>query len=123
MQAGYSFSFLEHLPERFSLQEVVEHNINSGNEYRPVFEDCLHHGLFMNFFSDGRTRDSGYYKNGLKDGIWLHRDGQDNTCLVGVYRNGLRQGEWKQYNAAGKFIAVIIYNKDGVESWRKKLRN
>jgi antitoxin component YwqK of YwqJK toxin-antitoxin module len=121
MEAGYSFSFSGHLPAKFSLQQIVENNITPGNNYRPVFDECLHHGLYMNFFSDGRAKDSGYYKNGLREGIWLQRN-TDNSYLTGVYKNGMQQGDWKQYNANGRFIAVIFYNKKGEEEWRKRIR-
>jgi antitoxin component YwqK of YwqJK toxin-antitoxin module len=123
IQAGYSFSFKGQLPDKFSLQQAVENNITPGNGYRPVFNECLHHGLYMNFFSDGRTRDSGYYKNGLRDAIWLQRNVNDNSYFIGAYKNGIQQGDWKQYNATGKFIAIIFYNKKGEEEWKKKIRN
>lgn len=121
MHAGYSFSFDDHHPHHFSLQQAVENNITEGNPYRPLFDECLHHGLYMNFYSNGAVRDSGYYKNGLRDGVWIHRE-ENGAWLMGAYKNSLKSGDWKQYNAKGKLESVIFYNKKGNEEWRKKLR-
>ncbi|HEY6504227.1 MAG TPA: hypothetical protein VIZ28_09660 [Chitinophagaceae bacterium] len=122
MHAGYSFSFNDHHPHHFSLQQAVENNITPGNSYRPLFDECLHHGLYMNFYSNGSTKDSGYYRNGLKDGIWIHRD-DNGAWLMGMYKNSVRSGDWKQYDAKGRLVSIIFYNKKGTEEWRKKIRS
>jgi antitoxin component YwqK of YwqJK toxin-antitoxin module len=66
------------------------------------------------------VRDSGYYKNGLKDGVWVHRNSIGGSWFSGAYKNGMRQYEWKQYDAAGKLMAIIFYNKEGREERRKE---
>lgn len=122
LQASYSFPGSRHLPSHFSLKEVVEHNTTPGNTYQPVFDECLHQGLYMNFFPDGSTQDSGYYRNGLREGFWLHRNAGDRSVLIGTYANGVRQGTWKLFNAQWRFYGLIVYDKAGKESWRKKIR-
>lgn len=122
MHAGYSFSFNDHHPHHFSLQQAVENNIAPGSSYRPLFDECLHHGLYMNFYSNGITKDSGYYKNGLKEGIWIHRDDK-GTWMMGAYRNSVKTDDWKQYDARGKLLHIIFYDKKGTEQWRKKIRS
>jgi antitoxin component YwqK of YwqJK toxin-antitoxin module len=76
----------------------------------------------MNFYSNGSTKDSGYYKNGLKDGVWIHRD-NNGDWRVGAYKNSVRSGDWKQYDAKDRLQYIIFYNKKGMEEWRKKIRN
>jgi antitoxin component YwqK of YwqJK toxin-antitoxin module len=118
--SAYSFGFTT--DRRIaSLEAAVENNITPGNSYQPVFDECLHHGLYMNFYSDGRVKDSGYYKNGLRDRVWIHRE-ITGTYLVGTYANGLKQGEWKQYNKNDKLQTVIVYDKRGKEKWKKRFR-
>jgi antitoxin component YwqK of YwqJK toxin-antitoxin module len=119
MHAGYSFDFIDHHPHDFSLQQAVANNITPGNKYRPLFDECLHHGLYMNFYENGIVKDSGYYKYGLKESLWIHRD-TDGSYVFGVYKNGLRQKDWKRYNSKGKLIAIIFYNRKGEEQWRKR---
>jgi hypothetical protein len=80
LEAGYSFG-LTAGNDRIPLTKIVENNIN-GNNYEPVFAVCLHHGLYMNFYADGSLKDSGYYKNGLRDGVWIQRS-PDGSCSSG----------------------------------------
>lgn len=102
-----------------SLKETVLHNRKSNDGYRPVFDEGLLHGLYLNYFSNGMLRDSGYYKEGLKEGVWVHRNSIGGSWFLGAYKNGARQYEWKQYDTAGKLTAIIFYNKEGKEEWRK----
>ncbi len=104
-----------------SLQQLVEKNNSNDQSYNPVFNECLQHGLYMNFFSGGIAKDSGYYKNGLREAVWLHRNSPAGYYFIGSYKNGLRFREWKQYDATGKLYAIVFYNKDGREEWTKKI--
>jgi antitoxin component YwqK of YwqJK toxin-antitoxin module len=122
LKAGYSFDFTVYHPQRISLKQAVENNINEEEGYRPVFDECLHHGLYMNYYANGLVKDSGYYKNGLRDGLWLQRNTADNSYLTGTYKNGAKHGEWKEYNAAGRLMTFFFYNK-GEEQWRKKMKD
>jgi hypothetical protein len=103
-----------------TLENITTAN-RTGKSYTPVFTECLQQGLYMNFFSNGITRDSGMYKDGLPEGLWLHRNYAEGYYWSGVYKNGVRQYEWKQYSAAGKLLLLIFYNKEGEETGRKKI--
>lgn len=118
-RVAYSFPSKASAIKR-SLRETVLHNRNSNDGYRPVFDEGLLHGLYLNYFSNGMVRDSGYYKDGLKDGVWMHRNSIGGSWFSGAYKNGMRQYEWKQYDAAGKLLVIIFYNKEGKEQWRKE---
>ncbi len=120
LQAGYSYSFSGHRGYHLSLQQSVEENITPGNVYHPVFDDCLHHGLYINYYPNGLAKDSGYYKNGLKDGFWLHRQA-DRSFVTGAYKNGVRNGDWKTYAATGKITGIILYSRNGEEEWRRQI--
>lgn len=123
IKAAYSFGLNEINNEHLSLQQVVENNVSSGKGYKPLFDECLHHGLYMNFSKNGQVKDSGYYKNGLRDGIWIHRNETDHSSLSGQYKNGIKNGEWKQYNASGRLMTFIFYNNKGEEQWRKSFEH
>ncbi|OSZ77528.1 hypothetical protein CAP36_14200 [Chitinophagaceae bacterium IBVUCB2] len=122
ISAAYSFSFNQQKRSMQSLLQMVENNSNTANSYIPVFNECLHHGLYMNFFAGGIARDSGYYKNGLRDGVWLHRNSAAGYYFIGSYKNGSPVKEWKQYDEDGRLYAIIFYNKEGREEWTKKIR-
>lgn len=90
------------------------------NSYTPAFINCLHHGLYMNFYETGLTKDSGYYKNGLRDGIWL--EGKEKGIYwTGTYLNGNKTGTWKLFN--GKRLIEMIEYRNGREEFRKSYRN
>ncbi|HEX7845963.1 MAG TPA: hypothetical protein VF476_09205 [Chitinophagaceae bacterium] len=120
LKSAYSFSFSSQISFR-SLQQLVEHN-GKQDSYIPVFSECLHHGLYMNFFAEGAVKDSGYYKNGLKEGVWIHRNKPGGSYITGAYRNGLRYREWKQYNAMGQLQSLTFYNRKGEAEQTKYFR-
>ncbi|MBC7850670.1 MAG: hypothetical protein H7Y31_13095 [Chitinophagaceae bacterium] len=93
---------------------------NSGinNKYNPIFKDCLHHGQYINYFEDGRLKDSGYYQNGLRHGVWFETVEAGTAIETGAYKHGQRSGTWKIMNAQRKLIALIHY-KNGKASWQK----
>ena len=117
LHADYSFP-AHTAPRKETLEEHVLQNTSGDGTYHPVFHRGLHHGLFMNFSPDGHALDSGYYKNGLREGAWVHRL-QNGEREEGPYKNGHRAKEWKKYNAAGKLILLSIYNREGRLQWQK----
>ncbi len=119
-----AFAFTSHQSGSVSrsFHQLTSDNSTGELGYHPVFNECLHHGLFLNYYSNGAIKDSGYHKNGLKHGIWLHRLSQDGTFYTGAYNNGIPQKEWKEYDAAGMLISIIFFNKSGHEQWRKEFR-
>jgi antitoxin component YwqK of YwqJK toxin-antitoxin module len=119
MQAGYSFGY-NGFHYRVSLEEAVKHNITDGNRYRPLFDECLHHGLFLNYYDNGMVRDSGYYKYGLRNGVWIHRE-KDGSYESGLYKNGMKQQEWKVYDANNNILSVAFFDRKGLMEWEKKI--
>ncbi|ULQ50594.1 toxin-antitoxin system YwqK family antitoxin [Flavihumibacter fluvii] len=81
--------------------------------YTAPFKHCLPHGLYMNFYSDGRVKDSGYYKNGLRDGHWETRQDNGMTRSVGGYRHGHKAGTWATYDFEGKLKSLATYSRKG----------
>ena len=92
--------------------------VKGDGSYTPAFTDCIHHGLFMNFYENGSTKDSGYYKSGLRNGVW--REGfNEEGYWTGNYSNGIKNGTWKRFNQQNRMMELIVYKK-GREDWRKK---
>lgn len=119
---GVSYSFKEAAAGKNStLEEFVLQNQYNPSAYHPVFIECLHHGLYINYFENGSVKDSGYYKNGLRDGVWIHRSTAGGSFWKGAYKNGVRQYEWKEYNPNGRLITLAVYNNKGEEVMMKKM--
>jgi antitoxin component YwqK of YwqJK toxin-antitoxin module len=118
LTASYSFNNNAAAMYTNWLQRVTANT--SSNTYLPIFNKCLQHGLFMNFTEQGLVKDSGYYVNGLRHGVWLHRDA-DNTTKKGFYKHGKKNGEWKQFSKNGQLMHVLFYNKNGVLTGSKQI--
>jgi len=103
-----------------SLRQLVFSNISKSDNYRPVFEQCLLDGLYMNFFPGAVIKDSGYYKNGVRTGKWVHRDSAGGLWQQGAYHNSIKVKEWKMYDRNGKLNEIIFYDSKGYVQWRKK---
>ncbi|RYY08867.1 MAG: hypothetical protein EOO04_39335 [Chitinophagaceae bacterium] len=104
LHSSYSFPHTIRRIDDQSLQQWVTANITPGNAYHPVFDQSLHHGLFMNFFPEGQVKDSGYYQNGLRQGVWIHRETANGAMKMGAYKNGIRIKDWRVYDPAGKLL-------------------
>jgi antitoxin component YwqK of YwqJK toxin-antitoxin module len=119
--AAYSYNRnLQEVPS--SLITLTELNQENPALYHPPFVNALHHGLYMNFFENGILKDSGYYKDGLKEGLWLHRSDAQNGKWIGLYKHGLKQKEWKYYQQSGKLTTIVFFNSKGREEWRKSFQ-
>lgn len=83
------------------------------NSYMAPFKECLHHGLYMNYFPNGRAKDSGYYKNGLREGHWEHWLSKGLLRASGSYKHGKRSGTWSYYDPGGRIRSLATYNRKG----------
>jgi antitoxin component YwqK of YwqJK toxin-antitoxin module len=101
------------------LTDRIRNNANAQGYY-PPFSECLHHGIFLNYFRNGRTRDSGYFDNGLPHGVWVHYNTEGGSSWQGEYKDGVRQREWKLFDARGKLLKIVFYDRAGNETWRKE---
>jgi hypothetical protein len=121
LSAGYSFPSAQRRSANLSLAEFVAINQEPWQVYQPPFESCLHHGLLLNLFESGEVKDSGYYNNGLPEGIWLHREAAGGSYWTGAYKNARRWQEWKKFTGSGKLIRIVFYNRRGEKEWSKEI--
>lgn len=122
LRSEYSFPVSKERKYFTSLRQLVQSNINGSDDYQPVFADCLHEGLYMNFFATGQVKDSGYYKDGVRHGKWEHYEAAGGNHWEGAYQNGTRVKEWKLYSSDKRLKQIIVYN-NGEISWRKNFNN
>jgi uncharacterized protein len=116
------YSFPNSIERQYkSLQAQVAAN-TSGLAYQPIFYSCLHDGLFVNYAATGIAVDSGYYKDGLKTGNWIHKDLSENKIYQGRYEHGKQIKDWKVYSLEYRLQEVIHYNMAGHIVWRKQIQ-
>lgn len=118
LTANYSFNSLvppdTHAPEIMNLQNRVLYNIAvTNNSYLPPFTECLHHGLYMNYYPNGKVKDSGYYKNGVREGIWEEWQEQGAIRATGLYKRGVKKGDWRYFDSNRKLLYVQWFNSRG----------
>lgn len=121
LDAAYSFPANRAGKPATSLQQLAEANTASAPVYDPVFVQCVHDGLYMNYFPGGIVKDSGMYKDGMKSGKWIHRDTAQTGWFQGAYKHGLPVKEWKHFDADGRLIELLFYDQSGKLHWRKKI--
>lgn len=121
LDANYSFTAGRPVKTATSLQELAEINTSGESAYDPVFVQCVHDGLYMNYFQNGIVKDSGMYKDGMKSGKWIHRDTAQTGWFQGAYKHGLPVKEWKHFDPDGRLIEVLFYDQSGKLHWRKKI--
>jgi antitoxin component YwqK of YwqJK toxin-antitoxin module len=102
-----------------SLLEKIQHNTtNDGSGYVPPFQSCIHHGLFVNYDENGAIKDSGYFDNGLKQGLWRLQVNNRRGYAIGLFNHGMRKGQWKYYDEANKLVYTEFYKPDGkLKEW------
>ena len=106
--------------EHESLSQKIDNN--SKDHYHPLFQNGLLHGPFINYFPDGKIKDSGNYKDGLPEGLWLKWTDDKQYYWKGHYLHGLKNKEWKLYMANDKLVRVAFY-KNGKYIWRKDFKD
>jgi antitoxin component YwqK of YwqJK toxin-antitoxin module len=107
---------------RASKEEFLQKiNNNAGDHYHPLFDDGFLHGSFVNYFPDGAVKDSGNYKDGLPEGLWIKWTNDRQYYWKGFYMHGQKDKEWKLYMANGKLIRITLY-KQGKLIWRKEIK-
>ncbi len=119
LTAEYSFNLLSR-PNHNTLESLVIRNSSNISSYSPAFIACAHEGIYLNYSKGNVLLDSGYYKNGLMDGPWIHRDPETYSVEKGSYKNGLKIDVWKKHEASGKLSYMSYYSSEGVLQWEKK---
>lgn len=94
-----------------------DYAFRSLEDYAPVFRSGLLHGIYLNYFENGSLKDSGFYKNGLKDGLWIEKT-NPSSYWTGTYKNAERTGTWKLFSSNKQLLEMVVY-KNGKEDWRK----
>jgi len=104
--------------------EDLSQKINSnsaGDHYHPLFENGILHGPFVNYFSNGAVKDSGNYKNGLPEGLWIKWTDDKQFYWEGFYQHGMKNKEWKLYSANNKLIRIVAY-RHGRYLWKNDIK-
>jgi antitoxin component YwqK of YwqJK toxin-antitoxin module len=83
-------------------------------------ESSSRDGIFTYYWSNGKKKAEGEYKNGKEDGNWVswHFDGEKRA--EGLYEKGDRQGAWKFFHKNGQLKTNPTFlddEKDGASTF------
>ncbi len=62
-----------------------------------VFINIINAQEFKSYYDNGKIKETGIIKSGLKDSIWTEYDTNGNIFLKGSYILGKKSGIWKEY--------------------------
>ena len=120
-KAGYTFCAIRNCNRYKEIfQQTIDQN-SLQEHYHPIFQNGLLHGVFANYFPDGSIKDTGNYKNGLPEGLWIKWTDDKQYYWEGFYHHGLKNKEWKLYAANGKLVRIVSY-REGKYLWRKDMK-
>lgn len=74
------------------------HNISTS-------KDGLLNGINVSFYTSGKIREVGNYKNFQETGIWIFFYENGKIESLGNYSEGLKIGEWLYYNNSGEVVS------------------
>lgn len=84
----------------------------------PVFNQWLLHGAYISYRDNGSLQDLGFYKNGLKEGVWIESE-SENSYHTGAYHNGQKTGTWKLFDSNKRLLEMEEY-RNGKRIWGKR---
>lgn len=76
--------------------------------------EAMLHGLYVSYYENGRTLDSGYYQENARSGFWKSWYPSGTLKMMGKYEDGHRSGEWKFYDDKGKLQFIRRYKWNGL---------
>ena len=73
---------------------------------------------YISWNPGGSLDDSGYYRNNMRNGIWIEWIQSGIIKSVGAYKNGWKKGLWRYYDSKGKLLymrrfSIFIYDEKG----------
>ncbi|HTD97873.1 MAG TPA: hypothetical protein VK668_01235 [Mucilaginibacter sp.] len=85
--------------------DTINHVIGSG-----TYKNGVKNGYWIDYFSNGQTRQSFYYKNGKLNGpSEFYRPEAFSIIVRGNYVNDTREGEWELFDLKGKVVQKETY--------------
>jgi antitoxin component YwqK of YwqJK toxin-antitoxin module len=91
------------------LERIKLNTSDEQGNYIAPFKECLHHGAFINYYQNGRVKDSGHYVNGLKHDLWTESGSDGDQRAFGFYKHGVKEGQWKYYNSKEELVYTEVY--------------
>ena len=96
---------------------------NQINLTQGGYSGRLLNGIYLEYFLNKNIKISGYYDNGLKEGIWKSWDSDGILIDYYTWKKGQRNGNFKLFNGHGKIKEIGIYKDNLLEGWKKNYKS
>ena len=77
----------------------------------------LNEGPWRRWNAQGEIIEEGWYRAGVRDGIYKLRHANGETRLEGKYRDNRRDGLWQQFDVAGNLQQETHYVAGDLVRW------
>lgn len=84
------------------------------------FKNGMKNGKVTHFYTDGKTKEVGYYKANKKDGKWEKWDEKRNKTAEAYYEDGKKTGSWLVWDHKGTKRFEMFYT-EGVKTGTWKI--
>ena len=94
-----------------TMLKEISYYSNGKERYEGAYKEGKRHGNWIYYYENGNKWSEGSFDNGLRDGFgttW-HKNG--NKYFEGNYDQGHRIGVWKFRDENGDFVKEINYNE------------
>ncbi|WP_026898454.1 toxin-antitoxin system YwqK family antitoxin [Daejeonella oryzae] len=94
----------------------------SANEIHSTqggFGGKLLNGTYIEYFPNKNLRVYGYYRNGLKNGVWKSWNSCGKLNAYVTWSNGHKNGRYMYYSESGNIQEQGVYHKDLLNGWIK----
>ena len=83
---------------------------DKNRPYRYYLDNKPYTGKVEDFYSSGRPKLKGAFKDGYAEGPWIYYQHNDSVDQAGSFENGYVIGEWKFYDRFGKMDTKLRYH-------------
>lgn len=95
---------------------ITENNI-TVSEIEMV--EGVRNGKITNYFANKIVRETGYYQNGNKHGLWQMWDENGKLTAIANYDNGVKHGKWEVWDHKGTLRSSTEYaNGKKAGTWK-----
>ena len=93
---------------------------DSENKVHADFVDGQIDGVYLEYYSNGKSKTSIQYSKGKPDGDAKFYYDSGNIKIEGAYKDGLKHGKWKHYTETGDMMNKEKWKKDKEKKRDKK---
>ncbi len=106
------FGQIKNVKDSFGRKQGIHSGYSGSWLFERTYKNDTLNGFFRKFTTDGTTWETGYFKNGLKDSLWLEFYKNRTIETREFYRNDKKHGDCITYFENGHIKSIATYQND-----------